>query len=74
MYLYRLEAELEDRTVTVVALGETDLEAIEGVQVQLEKHYGGAVNVKEIALLEKRRASKGTGYVVEPPPGAAGQY
>ncbi|MBW5445072.1 DUF3906 family protein [Cohnella sp. CFH 77786] len=65
LYLYKLEAQMPDRQAVLVILAETDLEAMEEAEVHLSKHFIGAPEIKEIVLIEKRRANKGAGYVIE---------
>ncbi|MGG1313912.1 MULTISPECIES: DUF3906 family protein [Cohnella] len=66
MYLYKLEAVLGGRgAVTLIVMGESDAEAMEQAEVHLEKHFVGKQDVRELVLIEKRRAVKGAAYVIE---------
>ncbi|MBN2984789.1 MULTISPECIES: DUF3906 family protein [Cohnella] len=66
MYLYKLEAVFGDRPgVTMIVMGDSDAEAMEQAEVHLERHFVGKQDVRELVLIEKRRAVKGAGYVVE---------
>ncbi|MBB6674304.1 DUF3906 family protein [Cohnella nanjingensis] len=65
MYLYKLEAVIGDRTVTLIVMGDSDRDVLENAEVHIEKHFVGKQDVREIVLLEKRRAVKGAAYVIE---------
>ncbi|MCC3376378.1 DUF3906 family protein [Cohnella sp. REN36] len=65
MYLYKLEATIGERVVTLIVMGDSDVEVLEKAEVHIEKHFVGKQDVREIVLLEKRRAVKGAAYVIE---------
>lgn len=65
MFLYKIEVQMADRQAVLIVMGESDQEAMNEVEAHLAKHYIGAPEVREIALVEKRRANKGAGYVIE---------
>ncbi|TJY41395.1 DUF3906 family protein [Cohnella pontilimi] len=65
MFLYKLEVQLADRRTVLILMGDSDEEVMDSVEAHLSKHFIGSPEVKEIALVEKRRAGKGAGYVVE---------
>lgn len=66
MFLYKLEVALKDgRNVVVIIMGDNDAEVMESLDVHLSKHFIGAPEVLEAALVEKRRANKGAAYVIE---------
>ncbi|MFD2171595.1 DUF3906 family protein [Tumebacillus lipolyticus] len=66
MFLYRLEAKgkgFPDSQVFVLA--EDEEQAFAGAEALLEKNALGLIEIAEFAILEKKRAEKGSGYVVE---------
>jgi hypothetical protein len=65
VFLYKLEVQLSDRNAVLVLMGDSDQEVMDSVEVHLSKHYIGTPEIKEIVLVEKRRANKGAGYVIE---------
>ncbi|WP_372663911.1 DUF3906 family protein [Cohnella sp.] len=65
MYLYKLEVQLSNREVVVIVMGDSDLEVMNEVEMHISKHYVEAPEIKEIVLVEKRRANKGSAYVIE---------
>ncbi|WP_027094375.1 DUF3906 family protein [Cohnella thermotolerans] len=65
MYLYKVEATLADRKAVLIVMGESDKDVLEQAEVHLEKHFIGKQDVRELVLLEKRRAVKGAAYVIE---------
>lgn len=65
MYLYKLEVRMKERQAVLVVLGDSDQEAMEEAEVLITKHYIETPEIEEIALIEKRRANKGAGYVIE---------
>jgi hypothetical protein len=65
MFLYKLEVQLANRTVVVIVMGDNDEEVMNEVEVHISKHYVESPEIKEIALVEKRRANKGSAYVIE---------
>jgi hypothetical protein len=65
MFLYKLEIELEDQTVYLIVHAESDEKAFASVEGHLARHFIKQLVVKETVLVEKRRAEKGAGYIVE---------
>jgi hypothetical protein len=65
MFLYKLEVQLANRAVVVIVMGDNDEEVMNEVKVHISKHYVESPEIKEIALVEKRRANKGSAYVIE---------
>jgi hypothetical protein len=65
MFLYKLEVQLADRQTVLILMGDSDHEVMDSVEAHLSKHFIGNPEVKEIVLVEKRRANKGAGYVIE---------
>jgi hypothetical protein len=65
VFLYKLEVQLADRQAVLILMGDSDQEVMDSVEVHLSKQYIGNPEIKEIVLVEKRRANKGAGYVIE---------
>ncbi|WP_010274867.1 DUF3906 family protein [Paenibacillus senegalensis] len=65
MYLYKLEITLEQQTVNLIVAAEDDDKAFSYVEGQLTRHFVSTPQPKEIALVEKKRLSPGSGYVIE---------
>lgn len=65
MYLYKMEVELRDRTIHLVLLAERDEEAFDQIEELLARFYVKVPEVVEAAIIEKKRATKGAGYVMD---------
>ncbi|WNQ09754.1 DUF3906 family protein [Paenibacillus aurantius] len=65
MFLYKLEIVLKDQTVYLVVLAESDEKAFQSLEGQLARHFIRTPEVLEAAIVEKKRADKGAGYVIE---------
>lgn len=66
MYLYKIEATLESGQAVIVLLADSDEAAFSYVEGHLARHYIKSPVVLELALVEKKRVEKGSGYVIEP--------
>jgi len=66
MFLYKLEAKTEGGLLPVVVLAETDEKAFAAAESQLIRHFVAPPGIKELVIVEKKRAEKGAGYVLEP--------
>ncbi|MFC5405676.1 DUF3906 family protein [Cohnella soli] len=65
MYLYKLEVTLEDQIVYMIVMGDSDEEIMNEAEAHLSKYFVAPPKVREIVLVEKKRAAKGTAYVLE---------
>lgn len=65
MFLYKLEAALPEQVVPVVVLAESDEGAFAAAEELLHRHFVVSPEVKELAIVEKKRVAKGAGYVLE---------
>lgn len=65
MYLYKLEVELKDQMVYMAVLAETDAQAFDYLDEYLVRHFISNPEVVEASIIEKKRAVKGAGYVIE---------
>jgi hypothetical protein len=65
MFMYKLEIELQEQTVYLVVIAESDEKAFEYVEAQLTRHFIASPKVKSAAIVEKKRVEKGSGYVIE---------
>ncbi|WP_281886048.1 DUF3906 family protein [Paenibacillus sp. YYML68] len=66
MYLYRMEVELRDRSVQLVVMAETDEQAFDSLEELIGRFYVKTPDVQSAAIIEKKRAVKGSGYVLDP--------
>lgn len=65
MYLYKLEVQLADNEVVLIVMGDSDEEVMNEAENHINKHFIIPPVIREIVLIEKRRANKGSSYVVE---------
>lgn len=66
MFLYKFEVIFEDRTTAaLVVLHENEEKAFGSAQNELERYFIPNRPVAELAIVEKKPAGPGRGYVVE---------
>ncbi|WCN37381.1 DUF3906 family protein [Aneurinibacillus uraniidurans] len=66
MFLYKFEVIFEDRTTAgLVILHENEEKAFQSAQNELERYFIPNKPVAELAIIEKKLAGPGRGYVVE---------
>jgi hypothetical protein len=65
MYMYKLEVELKERKVYIIVMAENDEQAFEFLEEQLVRHFVHNPDVVEASIVEKKRAVKGSGYVLD---------
>jgi hypothetical protein len=65
MYMYKLEVELKERKVYVIVMAENDEQAFEFLEEQLVRYFVHNPDVVEASIVEKKRAVKGSGYVLD---------
>jgi hypothetical protein len=65
MFLYKLEVQLANKEIVMIVMGDSDEEVMNEVEIHLSKHYVEPPIVREIVLIEKRRANKGAAYIIE---------
>jgi hypothetical protein len=65
MYIYKMEVELRERSVHVIVMAEDDAQAFEYLEDMLVRHFVKNPEVVEASIIEKKRAVKGSGYVLE---------
>jgi hypothetical protein len=65
MYMYKLEVELKEQKVYVIVMAEHDEQAFEYLEEQLVRHFVHNPEVTEASIIEKKRAVKGSGYVLD---------
>lgn len=66
MYLYKLEARGKGFSdAFVIVLAEHEEEAFQAADQLLQRNALGLIEVKEIAIVEKKRAEQANGYVLE---------
>ncbi|MBD2846037.1 DUF3906 family protein [Paenibacillus sp. IB182496] len=66
MYLYKIELEQTNGLSWLIVLAETDEQAFEAVDANLEKHYIKKPAVRSAAIIEKKRVVSGNGYILDP--------
>ncbi|WP_106766320.1 DUF3906 family protein [Paenibacillus faecalis] len=65
MYLYRLEVECSKGKLTVITAAEDEEKAFRAVDEHMERHFLTMPDIHEVTLLEKKRISPGTAYVID---------
>lgn len=65
MYMYKLEIALKDQTVYLIVLAENDEQAFDSVEEHLVRHFVHNPETLEASIIEKKRAVKGNGYIIE---------
>lgn len=65
LYMYKLEVELQAKPIHLVVIAENDAQAFEFLEDILVRHYVKSPEVLEASIIEKKRATKGAGYVIE---------
>jgi hypothetical protein len=65
MFLYKIEIQLLDKNASLILLADNDDAAFQYVEGHLVRHYVVLPEVKEIAIVEKKRVEKGNGYVID---------
>ncbi|TVY08242.1 DUF3906 family protein [Paenibacillus cremeus] len=66
MYMYKMEVELEkEGLVHLIIMAETDEQAFDYLEEHLVRHFIHNPEVREASIIEKKRAVKGSGYVIE---------
>ncbi len=65
MFLYKLEVQLANREVVMIVMGDSDEEVLNEAEIHLSKYYVEPPVIREIVLIEKRRANKGAAYIIE---------
>ncbi|OXM84139.1 DUF3906 family protein [Paenibacillus rigui] len=66
MYMYKLEVELKEQTAHVIVMAENDEQAFDYLEEHLVRHFVYNPEVVEASIIEKKRAVKGSGYVIAP--------
>lgn len=66
MFLYKIQIQHEDGDLsTVVVMADSDEKAFTYAENQLERFFLPPKKTVEIAMIEKKRADRGSGYVIE---------
>jgi len=66
MFLYRLEASGQGfPSSQVVVVAEDEEQAFQAAESLLERNAHGLIQIKDIAIVEKKRLEKGSGYILE---------
>lgn len=65
MFLYKIEIAMPERKAALIVLADSDDKAFEYAEGHLARHYVKSPEVLEMALVEKKRVEKGSGYVLE---------
>ena len=64
-YLYRFEVQLEQKEVVAIIHAEDDEAAFTHLDVELEKFYLSAPEIRDVTLREKKRIGKRSGYILD---------
>lgn len=64
VYLYKLEIELADRLLFLVLAADNDETAFDYIEDHLARAYTVVPEVKQAAIVEKKRVTKGAGYLL----------
>jgi hypothetical protein len=66
MFLYKIQVKHTDGSISkIVVMAESDERAFKTAEAQLDKHYLPPKRTGEMAMLEKKVANKGVGFVIE---------
>lgn len=67
MFIYRFEVLFTDESRTaVVVIHKDEEQAFRSAQNQIERHFLPPKAIKELAIVEKKPAEAGRGYVIAP--------
>lgn len=64
MYLYRLDAETSEGMLALVLVAEGEEQAFTAAEEHIERHFLPAPSIGEISIVEKKRITPGTGYII----------
>ncbi|MDP5274532.1 DUF3906 family protein [Chengkuizengella axinellae] len=65
MFLYKLEIQLKDQIIYLVVIAESDEKAFDYAESSVAVHFVKMPEVLESCIVEKKRLTKGSGYVIE---------
>lgn len=65
MYLYRMEVLSDQGKLVVITAAEDEEKAFHAVDEHVERHFLAMPDIREVTLLEKKRLTPGTAYVIE---------
>ncbi|MDQ0339988.1 hypothetical protein J2S00_002783 [Caldalkalibacillus uzonensis] len=63
-YLYRLEMKVDGQPVEVIVAAENHERAFAIAEIEVEKMYLRLPQLEEMAIVEKKKIGRGSGYVV----------
>ena len=64
-YLYRFEVQLNTKEIVAIIHAEDDAAAFTHLDVELEKFYLSAPEIRDVTLREKKRIGKRSGYILD---------
>jgi hypothetical protein len=64
MNLYRFEVTINEEPIHVIIVADSDEQAFQLVDIELEKHYLKMPAVNDISLYEKKKIKNGAGFVL----------
>lgn len=67
MLLYKIEVALAGQTVYLIVAANSDAAAFDCAEGHLVRHFVKRPDVREMAIVEKKRIEQGCGYVIEGP-------
>jgi hypothetical protein len=65
MFLYKIEIEMADRQACFIVAAESDEKAFDCVEAAVARHYVASPEIKQAAIVEKKRIAQGSGYLIE---------
>ncbi|MCE7791141.1 DUF3906 family protein [Salipaludibacillus sp. CUR1] len=65
MILYRFEARInQEEDVSIVVAADNETDAFDAAEIELEKYYLKTPLIEELSLIETRKISRKTGFVI----------
>ncbi|AHM65428.1 DUF3906 family protein [Paenibacillus polymyxa] len=65
MYLFKMEVDSSEGALTVILAAENEEQAFEEMDQHVERHFLYPPELKEVAIVEKKRITAGVAYVIE---------
>ncbi|MCC3381493.1 DUF3906 family protein [Paenibacillus farraposensis] len=65
MYLFKIEVDSSEGALTVILAAENEEQAFKEIDQHVERHFLYPPKLNEVAIVEKKRISAGTAYVIE---------
>ncbi|MBE0342802.1 DUF3906 family protein [Paenibacillus sp. 28ISP30-2] len=65
MYLFKIEVDSSEGALTVILVAEHEEQAFQAVDQHVARHFLYPPKLNEVAIVEKKRITSGTAYVME---------